>query len=358
MSDPTGIRYATLTSIDQSANIWVVSIITVLVSTACFVVRILSKSRTGFKFGFDDYSLVAGWCLSIVQVALITKSVTLGLGKDVVAIPDENIKLMEKYFFASLFFGIISLYSVKVSMIILIQRLFKQSMLPVWIAFIVLGITCGIIIVAGCSYNYCTNSLARWVVIASFDIITEALIIGIPVVCIRSVQMATKYKIKVQASFFSRLSNVLFSSLGIWSLGRIKFTGRPSTDVVLPIIFGQLEVCVSLSIASILPCFRIIFQSSEKVPTGFSTTSYPNEPKADIECPLESPIDDSFHLGSVNTHTESGTLPRIRKPDHSHSSSQDMDAAHSSHSDSTNRLSCASVAPSGATERSQKALIM
>lgn len=64
MSDSAGIRYATLTATDQSANIWIVSTITVLVSTACFAVRALSKSRTGFKFGLDDYALIAGWvCL-------------------------------------------------------------------------------------------------------------------------------------------------------------------------------------------------------------------------------------------------------------------------------------------------------
>ncbi|TID23972.1 ATP-dependent DNA helicase II subunit 2 [Venturia nashicola] len=357
MSDNAGTRYATLTSTDQSANIWVVSIITALVSAACFAVRVLSKSRTGFKFGFDDYSLLVGWCLSIVQVALIMKSLTLGLGKDGAVVPVENVKPMEKYFFASVFFGIFSLYSVKISIIILIQRLFKKSMLPVWIIFMVLGISSGITVLAGCSYNYCSNSLARWVIVAVFDILTEVLIILLPVFCIQSIQMSKVSKMKVQASFFSRLSNVLFSSLTIWSLSRLKFSGRPSTTIVLPIVFGQLEVCVSLSIASILPCFRIIFQSSEKVPTGFSNSGgYNSEPKPGIES-HGTQSGDSFHLGSVKAQPESGTLPRTKKPDHSPTCSQDMGAPHSSHSECTNRLSYTSVAPSGATRLSQKSLI-
>lgn len=243
-------------------------------------------------------------------------------------------------------------------MIILIQRLFKKSMLPVWIAFTVLGIASGISTVAGCSYSSCTNALARWVVVAVFDILTETVIILLPIFCIRSIQMGMIPKIKVQASFFSRLSNVLFSSLTIWSVSRLHFTGRPSTLIVLPIVFGQLEVCVSLSIASILPCFRIIFQSSEKVPNEFSTNGYHSEPKPDLESPLESPLQDSFGLGSVNTHSASGALPRTRRPDHSPASSQDMDAAHSTHSNSAGRLSSTSIAPSGATGFSQKALIV
>lgn len=243
-------------------------------------------------------------------------------------------------------------------MILLIQRLFKLSMLPVWIAFAVLGITSAVTVVAGCSYSHCTSSLARWVVLAVFDILTEAVIMLLPVFCIRSIQMAKIPKIKVQASFFSRLSNVLFSSLTIWSVSRLKFTGRPSTLIVLPIVFGQLEVCVSLSIASILPCFRIIFQSSEKIPAGLSNNGYHSEPKPDLDSSLESQIQDSFGLGSVSTHSASGTLPRTRKPDHSPTPSQDMGTAHSSHSDTTNRLSSTSITPSGATGHSLKALIM
>lgn len=61
MSGSAGTRYATITSTDQSANIWVVSVISICVSTACFVTRGLSKSRTELKFGPDDYTLIAGW---------------------------------------------------------------------------------------------------------------------------------------------------------------------------------------------------------------------------------------------------------------------------------------------------------
>ncbi|QDS74105.1 hypothetical protein FKW77_009728 [Venturia effusa] len=357
MSDSAGTRYTTLTATDQSANIWVVSIITICVSTACFAVRAFSKSRTAFKFGFDDYSLIGGWCLSIVHTALIIRSLTLGLGKDGSIVPAENVASMEKYFFASIVFGILSLYSVKISMILLIQRLFRKSMLPVWIAFTILGITSGITAMAGCSYRHCSNFLARWVIVAVFDILTETVIILLPVFCIRSIQMPRAGKLKVQASFFSRLSNVLFSSLTIWSISRLELPSRSTTLIALPVVLGQLDICVSLSIASVLPCFRIIFQSSEKIPTEFSTNAYQSEPKPDRESSLRSPVQDSFGLGSVN-HLASGTFPSAQIPGHSPVCRDDLVTAHSSHSGSAGRLSSTSIALSGATGLSQKFLIM
>jgi hypothetical protein len=257
-----------------------------------------------------------------------------------------------QYLFASLVLGILSLYTVKISMVLLIQRLFNKSMLPFWIAFAVVGIASAISIAAGCSYHSCSNKLARWIVAVVFDILTEIVIIALPIYYIRHIQMTTIPKIKVQASFFSRLAVVLFCSLVIWAISNMRFTGQPSTAVVLPIVFGQLEVCVSLCIASILPCFRIIFQSSEKVPTGFSTNGYNNEPKPESD----SPHQESFGLGGVNSHSASGALPRVKRPDHSAASSQDLGTAHSFHS--TGRISLLSIAPSGATGLSQKALVV
>jgi hypothetical protein len=260
--------------------------------------------------------------------------------------------ILLQYLFASLVFSTLSLYMVKVSMILLIQRLFNRSMLPFWTAFLVLGIASVISVAGGCSYSSCSNLLARWIVAVVFDILTEVVIIVLPIYCIRAIQMQPMPKIKVQASFFSRLAVVLFSSLTLRAISRFHLTGKPSTAVVLPIVFGQLEVCISLCIASILPCFRIIFQSSEKVPTGFSANEYSHEPKPESV----SPHRDSFGLGSVNSHHASGALPRTKKPDHSAGSSQDMDAAHSSHS--TGRISSSSIAPSGATGLSQQALVL
>lgn len=236
-------------------------------------------------------------------------------------------------------------------MILLIQRLFKRSMLPFWIAFAVLGVASATSIRAGCSYDSCKNFMARWIGLVVFDALTEAVIIALPVYCIRPIQMAAIPKVKVQASFCSRLIVVLFSGLTIWAISRIHSSVQPNTTVVLPIVFAQLEVSVSLCIASIIPCFRVIFQSSEMVPARSSTNGHHSEPKPDSES-----HQDSFGLGSVNTHLASGTLPRTKKPDHSPASSQDTGIAHSTHS--TDRFSSSSIAPSGATGLSQKPLVI
>ena len=60
-SEEAGTRYIELTEDNQSANIWVVALISVAIATACLGTRLVSKTRMGFKFATDDWVFLAGW---------------------------------------------------------------------------------------------------------------------------------------------------------------------------------------------------------------------------------------------------------------------------------------------------------
>ena len=79
--------------------------------------------------------------------------------------------------------------------------------------------------------------------------------------------MESNSKFKVILSFCSRFSVIVFSLLTIWALSRIlgqpSRLQQPTTEIVLPTMFQQLELTLSFSIASILPCFRLLFQTFE-----------------------------------------------------------------------------------------------
>jgi hypothetical protein len=153
--------------------------------------------------------------------------------------------------------------------------------------------------------------------------------------------MQARRKIKVQLSFFSRLLIIVFSGLTMWALTRIRVASTPNTTIALPALFGQLELCASISIASILPCFRILFQSSEKLPIGRS--AFPGD---DIKVP------DSYTMGSTVTTDTSTGGPSPRRAEHSATSSQDVGGAHRSSSGA--RISDSSFVPSAHTNVSQR----
>jgi hypothetical protein len=148
--------------------------------------------------------------------------------------------------------------------------------------------------------------------------------------------MQTYSKIKVQLSFFSRLAVIVFSILTVWALSRARMSTLPNTTIALPVVFGQLELCMSLSIATILPCFRLLFQSSEREAIG--SRAFPGD---------EIKIPDSYTMGSVETNT-STVAPLPRKAEHSAASSQDMSGA----------ISEASFVPSGHTNQSQRPFVV
>ena len=80
-------------------------------------------------------------------------------------------------------------------------------------------------------------------------------------------------KFKVTVSFSSRFGVIALSCLTIWALSRIlrnnvQALKYPTTAIVLPSIFQQVQLFLSFAFSSILPCIRYLFQSSdvERVP--------------------------------------------------------------------------------------------
>jgi hypothetical protein len=122
--------------------------------------------------------------------------------------------------------------------------------------------------------------------------------------------MPGRGKQKVMVSFSSRLSIITFSALSIWSLSNTFERYRSSLNassvyIVLPSVFQELQLAISFSIAAILPCFRLLFQSSDEVRV-YSTEAVPREEEQKTSQSV------SFGLESVrNDHSSHGNnVPR------------------------------------------------
>jgi len=82
-------------------------------------------------------------------------------------------------------------------------------------------------------------------------------------------------KFKVMLSFSMRFLIIIFSILGIWAIGYgvTNPTGatnasslpltEPTTAIIIPTIFQQFELTLSVSHAAIMPCFRLLFRVCE-----------------------------------------------------------------------------------------------
>lgn len=263
---------------------------------------------------------------------------------------------------------VVALYLAKVSMVMLIGRLFTKSLRPMWIAVAVLGVVSAIQIEAGCVYPTCTNVAPRYIVYSAFDLATEILIIALPVYYIQDVRMSTKRKAKVIMTFSSRALVMLFACLIIWAATRIRETGSFTTSITLPVILLQLELGLSLIICAVIPCFRMIFQSSDMILTHSAEVSRETKQARESNSGSNRLRSLGAHLSrTAATDTQISYVrqatpppPTIaRKPEHVPQSSQDTTGAASDFTrrPSEGRASESSLVPSGTTGLSSKPLV-
>lgn len=56
-----GTRYTTLTADNQSANLWVVTILTICITTAGLFARGFAKGSIGTALKKDDWTIIGAW---------------------------------------------------------------------------------------------------------------------------------------------------------------------------------------------------------------------------------------------------------------------------------------------------------
>ncbi|KIW01232.1 uncharacterized protein PV09_07275 [Verruconis gallopava] len=359
-----GTRYEVITSNNQSANVWVCGLISVLFATACMFARIAYRARLGIRSGQDDYVFWLAWAVQVIQSGLLLKATALGLGKNDSIVAADHVSSIQTYAAASTVLTVVSIYVAKVSMILLISRLFARSLRSYYAAVAVVGVAAAIQIQAGCVYPTCTKVASRYYANAALDIATEVLIIGLPVYCIRDVRMAKVHKAKVLATFSARSLMVLFAGLIVWSATRIRETGKLSTSIVLPVVLLQLQLGLSLCICAIVPCFRMIFQSTDIVSTtsgdltreGKQISNHSNRARS-FGRPTQGTGTDT-QISYIRQPTP--PPPDIpRKPEHSAQRSQDTSgaASHTTGRPSEGGASDSSLVPSATTGLSTKPLV-
>ena len=273
-----------------------------------------------------------------------------------------------QYTAASTVLTVIALYLAKVSMVMLIGRLFTKSVRTYWIVVAVFGLVSAIQIEAGCVYPTCTNVAPRYYAYAALDIATELVVLALPTHYIQNVRMKRKRKTKVLLTFSSRALIILFAALIIWAATRVLDTGNFTTSITLPVILLQLELGLSIIICAIIPCFRMIFQSSDVILSSAEAsreTKRPRDSHQQNSQQLRS-YGENLTTTAVQTDTQisyqrqpTPPPPVVpRKPEHNPQSSQDstMGASEGTRQPSESRASESSLVPSGTTGLSSKPL--
>lgn len=222
-------------------------------------------------------------------------------------------------------------------------------------------------------YPTCTNIRPRYIVYAVFDIVTELLIVALPVYYIQDVRMKPKRKAKVLTTFSSRTLVIIFSGLIIWAATRVDETGEYSTSIALLVVLLQCQLGLSLIICAVIPCFRMIFQSSDMIITSSAEISRETKRGPNNEGSGSHTLR-SYGANPVSVAQTDTQISYVRQatpppppitrkpqqsPQHRPQSSEDTTAAGSDFTrrPSEGRASESSLVPSGTTGLSSKPLV-
>ncbi|KAF1991707.1 hypothetical protein K402DRAFT_400407 [Aulographum hederae CBS 113979] len=282
-SSDAAYRFETLDENDRSSHLWVLAIICLAFTSFSLIARFMIRKTThGFDFNADDYTLFGAHIFMIIQFIMIAVSLVDGLGKDASIAKDQPI--MADFFYTNQILFVVTLYIAKCSMILLLGRLFSKQLMAFWISFIVVGVAAVLAITAKCwpdhiyqqDYNdKCDNAWYRWLAVILLDIISEVVILGLSLYYVRDVQMERKPKVKVMLSFASRILVIAAAIVFLWTESTVAFstTRNPGTSIILPTLLQQIELCLCIATATVIPCIRLLFRAADGPSRGHPAPS-------------------------------------------------------------------------------------
>ena len=94
--------------------------------------------------------------------------------------------------------------------------------------------------------------MLRWKLVTVFDIVTEAVILLLPIDLIFSLQMPTKKKYWVTAAFFSRAPVAVLSGLHLSYVLKVYGSSDPGIASGIPLIWREIELTYALAATTLM----------------------------------------------------------------------------------------------------------
>ncbi|KAF2793645.1 hypothetical protein K505DRAFT_276673 [Melanomma pulvis-pyrius CBS 109.77] len=276
--------------------IWIVSLLGLGLSTVVFVARGVLRWRV---LGLEDVTLVAAQLLAFGQYGALFISLHYGLGKSSDTLTTSSQIKVSKAAFSSQILLVLSLGLSKCSLVLLARRLFARGTKHCWLTYnMLLAVFCVwlvgavILVSVGCDLDIyipphgnetCAAFAARWNVINALDVISELILISLPLSIVWTLKMEFGLKARVVLAFALRFPVAAFVIAFAVFFTAANISLNRGVAVSPAIICQQLELAYSLISASI-PCLRY-FTGSFGVDIGTVEVSTDDQTKYNASRP-------------------------------------------------------------------------
>ncbi|CAD0111909.1 unnamed protein product [Aureobasidium uvarum] len=233
------------------------------------------------SFGVDDVVVIVATVAVIAHFAASYACLTAGLGKPYDVIK-ENIGRLSSTAIASAVTFVLALYAAKIAALVFLMRIQSKTrstyFYPILIlVYSVLAVASAMTIAAGCppasgyywdfagNKGSCPSEEGRWQAITVLDIISEVILLALPINLLWSLQMPQKRKVMVVVTFWTRIPTIALSV--IRQIYTSKLASPSSVDVSLSSTLVTILMAVELTYA-LISC---TLTTSKNFTDGFST---------------------------------------------------------------------------------------
>ncbi|QIW95586.1 hypothetical protein AMS68_001104 [Peltaster fructicola] len=216
--------FTTPTGDNSRPWLWTVSLLSLLYSLLALGARITSKWDL---LWFDDALLGGAYIIAFAHYGTIFSAISNGLGTTVGTVLDWEEDLAAKTYFTSRILYLVAMCLSKISVLAFARRIFSGNIYfekPIFGAALAMSIIWGVLAAtlssAGCTPvqvltaqqdAVCPSNRARWIVIVVLDVVTELLLLAIPVWFVSKNQIKASKKRVVAFVFAFRLVVAAFA---------------------------------------------------------------------------------------------------------------------------------------------------
>ncbi|KAK5740130.1 hypothetical protein LTR17_004842 [Elasticomyces elasticus] len=264
MTYPAGNRFAISQSDNRQAEIWIISLLSLMYSVIILAGRVTVKWNF---LGLDDIALALAYVLAMAHWITVYLALQAGLGKEVTAIGSESIIRVNQLLFA----GRILLFTcnglTKCTVALFIRQVVTRENRRAWMAStVVLAIMLSWTIISPIAISismsatevvqtsasrYRDSDIVRWRTISSLDLVLECGLVLLPLFLFSTIQMSVQKRAIVISAFAFRIPNGLLEMASSASYVSFLKHGQPSVGLATPIIWQEILIAWSLMSATI-----------------------------------------------------------------------------------------------------------
>jgi len=250
---------------DQSALILIIVLFLMVTFTLSVFGRVAVRYGMTRSVTEDDWGAIAATVFGLAQSVAVAIGTKSGLGKAERLLSSSQVSDVVKALYTSDYFYLAAIGCSKVSVLFLLRRLAASKIhkqIGLWTTYYVavwtvasiltVGVRCG----ATAPWNFpanhtCVNVRTVWYAIAPFDILSELVIMILPIVMMAPVHVPLRKKVFVVVAFASRILFVAATIARLFYLP-LNFTAKDFTlGSTNPTFVTQTVLCLAITTASI-----------------------------------------------------------------------------------------------------------